>query len=542
MPKIFLLVTFALTLIFVSTSIVHGNAVIPDIGEHWVHSAIQKMVDERIIAGYPNGTFRPFTSAEFISLIGDGDAIILNNVTVEGTTFIRGGGKNSIYINGGRYNNMVVENAPGGNIRLVAANTEGLQIIIAEEAAGAEIMLEGVFAGVAIRADGIVLSIRSAAVIETVINEIFVPENIAGTVINIEKNSTVKKLVLDSVATVNNAEDTVENISGKKAGDSIILNLPKRYVSLNGRVANDRPASTVKKEPEIVLEGIADMSAVGLYDNFVMSVNPGDYGNRNVITKIQVVSGDVNGFQLEYFLDEEGLNRERRWITADFDGEGACRFTPGSGCSLTGKTLDSVDPVDFRVTWNAEGTYEFEASVIAETAEGIFENELAAAGFTVQVIGGLIGFNDAGSQINNSYSRCNLEGIGSSSGGLAGKNDGLITNSYATGNVTGKSAGGLVWENNGNVYNCYAAGFVSATSKEEGGLAGSKSSSGTTYSSYWDKDTTGQSISPGGGTPLTTAAMKRRDSFKGWDFTGAWRIIDGETYPYLWWQPGTGIF
>ena len=126
MPKIFLLVTFALTLIFVSTSIVHGNAVIPDIGEHWVHSAIQKMVDERIIAGYPNGTFRPFTSAEFISLIGDGDAIILNNVTVEGTTFIRGGGKNSIYINGGRYNNMVVENAPGGNIRLVAANTEGL--------------------------------------------------------------------------------------------------------------------------------------------------------------------------------------------------------------------------------------------------------------------------------------------------------------------------------------------------------------------------------------------------------------------------------
>ncbi len=389
MPKIFLLVTFALTLIFVSTSIVHGNAVIPDIGEHWVHSAIQKMVDERIIAGYPNGTFRPFTSAEFISLIGDGDAIILNNVTVEGTTFIRGGGKNSIYINGGRYNNMVVENAPGGNIRLVAANTEGLQIIIAEEAAGAEIMLEGVFAGVAIRADGIVLSIRSAAVIETVINEIFVPENIAGTVINIEKNSTVKKLVLDSVATVNNAEDTVENISGKKAGDSIILNLPKRYVSLNGRVANDRPASTVKKEPEIVLEGIADMSAVGLYDNFVMSVNPGDYGNRNVITKIQVVSGDVNGFQLEYFLDEEGLNRERRWITADFDGEGACRFTPGSGCSLTGKTLDSVDPVDFRVTWNAEGTYEFEASVIAETAEGIFENELAAAGFTVQVIGGL---------------------------------------------------------------------------------------------------------------------------------------------------------
>ena len=188
--------------------------------------------------------------------------------------------------------------------------------------------------------------------------------------------------------------------------------------------------------------------------------------------------------------------------------------------------------------------YYYVGGLVGHNVTGII-NECCSTGSITGLgycVGGLIGFNDAGSQINNSYSRCNLEGIGSSSGGLAGKNDGLITNSYATGNVTGKSAGGLFWENNGNVYNCYAAGFVSATSKEEGGLAGSKSSSGTTYSSYWDKDTTGQSISPGGGTPLTTAAMKRRDSFKGWDFTGAWRIIDGETYPYLWWQPGTGIF
>lgn len=320
--------------------------------------------------------------------VGDGD-VTLDYVTVEGTTFIRGGGKDSIYLNGGYFNDIIVENAPDGNIRLVAINTEGLQVIIAEEAAGAEIILEGVFDSIAIKADGIVLSIRGAAVIETVINEIYVPENIAGTVINIEKNTTVKKLVLDSVTIVNNAEDTVKSISGKKAGDSKILNPPKRNVSLNGRAVTGRPSSTIKKKPEIALEGIADMSAVGLYDNIAMSLNPGDYGKNNAMVKIQVASGDVNDFQLEFFLDEGGLNRERRWITVDFDGEGAYRFTPGSGGSLTGETLDSVEPVDFRVTWNAEGTYEFEISIIAENSRGIFENELVTAGFTVQVIGSL---------------------------------------------------------------------------------------------------------------------------------------------------------
>jgi hypothetical protein len=592
--KIFLLIIFALTAIFVSTSTVHGYAVMPDIEKHWAQSAIQRMVDEGIIVGYPDGTIQPdnyITRAEFVSLIaracnpgagsgklfsgispetvsgsagqpsgreilfcditghwaeeeivrayyhgivsgysdskfgpddlvsreqafvmvvnvlkgglsegsssrvfadgshisvwakeavakaaaagiiagypdgtmkpqghitraeaavllsrcmmvagelqeeiaagydrtgiygpefaiqiidgnvtistggvvlrntvisgnltitenvGDGD-VILNNVTVKGTTFIRGGGENSIHINGGQYNNIVVENAPNGNIRLVVTNTEGLQVLIAEEAVGAEIILEGVFDSIIIQADDIVLSIRSAAVIETVINEIYVPENVAGTVINIEKNSTVKKLVLDSVNIVNNAEDTVKSISGKKAGDSIILNPPKGNVSLYGRPANGKQVSTVKKKPEIVLEGIAEVAAVGLYDNFVMSVNPGDYGKENIMIKIRVASGDVNNFQLEFFPDEDAFNRDRRWKTIVFDEEGTCRFAPRSGSAVICDALNSVEPLDFRATWNAEGTYEFEIGIIAETAEGVFKNELVTAGYTVRVVGG----------------------------------------------------------------------------------------------------------------------------------------------------------
>ena len=70
--NIFLLIIFALTLIFALTSTVHGYTVIPNIERHWAQSAVQRMVDERIIAGYPDGTFRPsnyITRAEFVSLI-----------------------------------------------------------------------------------------------------------------------------------------------------------------------------------------------------------------------------------------------------------------------------------------------------------------------------------------------------------------------------------------------------------------------------------------------------------------------------------------
>ena len=41
--------------------------------------------------------------------VGDGD-VTLNNITVNGETYIRGGGKDSIHINGGQYKNIVIQN------------------------------------------------------------------------------------------------------------------------------------------------------------------------------------------------------------------------------------------------------------------------------------------------------------------------------------------------------------------------------------------------------------------------------------------------
>ncbi|NMB40528.1 MAG: S-layer homology domain-containing protein, partial [Firmicutes bacterium] len=126
--------------------------------------------------------------------VGDGN-VTLNEITVKGTTFIRGGGKDSIHISGGQYNNIIVESTSGGSVRVVATDVEGLKIVISEKAAGEEIVLEGTFESVEIKANDIVFATQG----ETTIDEIKVHEDLAGVTLNIEKGTTVKELVLDSV-------------------------------------------------------------------------------------------------------------------------------------------------------------------------------------------------------------------------------------------------------------------------------------------------------------------------------------------------------
>ncbi len=350
LARIILLLLFALAAIFASTSTVHGNAIMPDLEKHGAQNIIQKMLGKSIAAGYPDGIFQP-----------------------------RGGGENSIHFNGGRYNNIVLGDIPGGSIRLAAADTEGLRIIISEEAAGAEIILEGTFAGVTIQAGGIILTIRG----EAVLNEVKVPENIAGTVINVEKKSRIKELILDSIAIVNNDVDTLENVSGKKAADSKILNPPRKAASFyGGAVLN------IVQKPEIMLEGIAEISSAGLYDHFTVSVNKGDCGERVVVGRIEILDGDAADLELSYLLLE---GDKERWAPIGMDG---CWFGDPEG-----KALDNLaERTEFRICWkeNAGGTYKFAVGFFAQGgggagggADGVpFGQVIASRPFEVEVVQG----------------------------------------------------------------------------------------------------------------------------------------------------------
>ena len=174
--------------------------------------------------------------------------------------------------------------------------------------------------------------------------------------------------------------------------------------------------------------------------------------------------------------------------------------------------------------------------------------------------GGLVGFNSDGT-VTNSYATGTVSGTGSgnvNTGGLVGSSAGTVTNSYATGTVTAEgtgsgdaNAGGLVGFNRGGtVTNSYATGTVSGTvdtgTLSQGGLVGSSASNATTLNSFWDTETTMQSIGIGGAdadqtgvTGKTTTEMQLltadptdATNGAGWS-TNNWDFGNTSQYPTL---------
>jgi hypothetical protein len=167
-------------------------------------------------------------------------------------------------------------------------------------------------------------------------------------------------------------------------------------------------------------------------------------------------------------------------------------------------------------------------------------------------VGGLVGQNYDGS-IAKCYSTGTVTGAWNYVGGLVGYNEvGSITSTYSTGKVNGRSyVGGLVGINIGNIAKSYSTGEVTGNSTV-GGLVGEDHVTyrspivyGTTITSFWDTETSGQTTSVGG-IGKTTPEMRMADTFldAGWDFVGEtengtediWWIDEGKNYPQLWWE------
>ncbi len=158
--------------------------------------------------------------------------------------------------------------------------------------------------------------------------------------------------------------------------------------------------------------------------------------------------------------------------------------------------------------------------------------------------GGVAGIGaDAIVNISNSYSTGAVSATEFAAGGLIGGHDiGTISNCYATGTVTGGSSiGGLAgYSMHGTVRNTYSSGKVSG-SANAGGLIGGFGFEDNTdiHNSYWDKGASGQTASAGG-TGMTSAQMKQKTSFTGFDFVNVWRINEGQGSPWLRMLPPPG--
>jgi len=150
---------------------------------------------------------------------------------------------------------------------------------------------------------------------------------------------------------------------------------------------------------------------------------------------------------------------------------------------------------------------QYVGALIGQANGGIVENCPSSGSIRGYYVGGLIGQNFGA--VNNSYSTATIVGINKACGGLIGRSYGIISNSYSTGSVTCPSFfGGLVSTGGG----------------------------GIVTNSFWNTETSGQSVS-GGGTGLTTAQMKTRSTFTGigWDFINIWQMCPeiNDGYPSL---------
>lgn len=189
-------------------------------------------------------------------------------------------------------------------------------------------------------------------------------------------------------------------------------------------------------------------------------------------------------------------------------------------------------------------------------------SDTAANANPVGSIGGLVGYN-AG-PIISSYSSAAVSAAGAAAGtqavgqgadggigGLVGWNDGSIDNSYATGAVTGAmDVGGLAGLSLGSIATSYSTGAV--TGGADGNAAGPANVGGLVgalgpfpapllFDTFWDTTTSTQASSANDAwnvlgtdtTGLATAAAQTQANYTNFDFTNAWVMYDGISYPLL---------
>jgi hypothetical protein len=222
-------------------------------------------------------------------------------------------------------------------------------------------------------------------------------------------------------------------------------------------------------------------------------------------------------------------------LRGDFDGNGKSisNWVYYSGTSaLFGYTLAGT--VHDLTLANVEvgGTY-FVAALEAD-CNATVRNVRVSGGLVrgTLAVGGAIGRAENGCVISHSSSSATVIGAaiaGNSTGptgGFVGNHNGVITDCYASGAVTGTgtSSGGFAGDGVGSITNAYAVG----TSSVANGFANTTSAP---VSAYWDTQATGIAMSARG-VGKTTSEMQMAATFAGWDFATVWQIAAGG-YPTL---------
>lgn len=179
--------------------------------------------------------------------VGEGD-VTLNNVIVKGNTYVRGGGENSIHINGGEYTQIIIEETPSGAVRIVAKDAKGVKVVIAEQAKNEKIILEGEFDRIILQASNVQLQTQG----NTEIAQIEVAKGISGSSISLSGNTTVNKISIASKIAVTGSGNiseaivSVEGVTFQKAPDQ--LTTSEGTEESNSNNSNHNRSSSTKSD------------------------------------------------------------------------------------------------------------------------------------------------------------------------------------------------------------------------------------------------------------------------------------------------------
>ncbi|MGK2742182.1 beta strand repeat-containing protein [Tepidicaulis sp. LMO-SS28] len=297
----------------------------------------------------------------------------------------------------------------------------------------------------------------------------------------------------------------------------------------------------------IVNAGSVTLSGAGAS----LSLNGTAYTLIHDVTDLQNMEGDLAGnYALAVDIDASATSG---WNA----GEG---FDPIGGVfsgTLDGFGHTITDLYVNRPSKNYVGLFAYLAGTVRNT--GIVGGSIEGRAYA----GGIAGEIQATGRIHRSFSTANITANDAFVGGLAGTNFGIITESFASGNVlmtpsgvgdagglVGRNlasgliqdsyaagiveghlyVGGLTGTNSGTLNNVYATGHVTARGGGAvGGLTGSNPG-GTVTNGYYDSETTGVG---GSGTSRTTSQMQSSlpSGFSSTVWGGG-----GGLYPYFKWR------
>jgi hypothetical protein len=160
--------------------------------------------------------------------VGQGD-VTLNNVSVSGQLRIRGGGENSIHINGGQYSSITIEQTPGGKVRIVTTDLAGTVVVITDVAAGEEVILEGVFDQVTLSAPDAIVTTRG----NTTVSTFSIAESATNATVNLGSNARITNLIVAGESADIKGTGTVQN-ADVESDSTVFEKAPVSYTVADG--------------------------------------------------------------------------------------------------------------------------------------------------------------------------------------------------------------------------------------------------------------------------------------------------------------------